>query len=185
MSCDAGEVTEKFENEQPFRHFIYVTAHSPNLPRHFTYVTTHLTLLSLHLRHSSFSNPSVALPTSQFLLQPFFRFSYVTSSSLNWPGEPPKAKEIYRIIQKVAHKLKKIIEGKKYNNCTIETHGFRRNRERVQGCEYIYSFHLQCSHCQFIVLNKTKNSFGDLGSLFKKCYIWTTLHDPEVCAQPF
>ena len=27
---------------------------------------------SLHLRHSSFSNPSVALPTSQLILQPFF-----------------------------------------------------------------------------------------------------------------
>ena len=46
------------------------------------------TLLSLYLRHSSFSNPSVASPTSQFFLQPFFRFSYVTSSSLTLPGEP-------------------------------------------------------------------------------------------------
>ena len=47
---------------QPFHHFPYVTAHSP-------------TLLSLYLHHSSFSNPSVASPTSQFILQPFFRFS--------------------------------------------------------------------------------------------------------------
>ena len=36
---------------QPFRHFTYVTAHSPTLP-------------SLYLRHSSFSNPSVTSPTS-------------------------------------------------------------------------------------------------------------------------
>ena len=50
------------------------TAHSPILP-------------SLYLRHSSFSNPSVASPTSQFSLQPSFRFSYLTSSSLNSPGE--------------------------------------------------------------------------------------------------
>ena len=50
-------------------------AHSPTLPL-------------LYLRQSSFSNPSVASPTSQFILQPFFRFSYVTSSSLNSPGEP-------------------------------------------------------------------------------------------------
>ena len=35
-----------------------------------------------------YSNPSVASPTSQFILQLFFRFSYVTSSSLNSPGEP-------------------------------------------------------------------------------------------------
>ena len=64
-------------------------AHSPTF-RHFTYVTTHSpTLLSLYLRHSSFSNPSVASPTSQLILQPFFRFSYVTGSSLTSPGEPP------------------------------------------------------------------------------------------------
>ena len=74
---------------QLFRRFTYLTAHSPTFP-------------SLHLRHNSFSNSSVALPTSQFILQPFncftqsqyilqpfFRFSYVTSSSLNSPGEPP------------------------------------------------------------------------------------------------
>ena len=50
---------------QLFRHFTYVTAHSP-------------TLQLLHLRHSSFSNHSVASPTSQVILQPFVRFSYVT-----------------------------------------------------------------------------------------------------------
>ena len=53
----------------------YITAHSPSLPL-------------LHLRHSSFYNPSVASPTSQFTLQPFFLFSYVTRSSLSSPGEP-------------------------------------------------------------------------------------------------
>ena len=55
---------------QPFRHLTYVTTHSPTLP-------------SLYLHHSSFSNTSVASPTSQFILEPFFRF-YVTSSSLNF-----------------------------------------------------------------------------------------------------
>ena len=39
---------------QPFRRFIYVTAHSP-------------AILLLHLRHSSFSNPSFASATSQAL----------------------------------------------------------------------------------------------------------------------
>ena len=60
---------------QPFRHFTYVTAHSR-------------TFLSLYIRHRSFSNPSVALSTSQLILLPFFRFSYVTGSSLTSPGEP-------------------------------------------------------------------------------------------------
>ena len=36
---------------------------------------------SLHLRHSSFSNPSLTLPTSQLILQPFRCFTYVTAHS--------------------------------------------------------------------------------------------------------
>ena len=90
-TCNVREAKEELENElwckwsnrrvaklilQPLRHFTYVAANSP-------------TLQSLYLHHSSFSNPSVASPTSQFILQPFFCFSYVTSSSLNSPGEPP------------------------------------------------------------------------------------------------
>ena len=39
---------------QPFQHFTYITAHSP-------------TLLSLHLHHSSFSNPPFASPTAEAL----------------------------------------------------------------------------------------------------------------------
>ena len=60
---------------QPFRHFTYVTSHSPTLP-------------SLYLRHSSFSNRFVDSPTSQLILQPFFRFSYVRGSWLTSAGEP-------------------------------------------------------------------------------------------------
>ena len=39
------------------------------------------TFLSLHLRHRSFSNPSVALPASQLILQPLRCFTYVTTHS--------------------------------------------------------------------------------------------------------
>ena len=73
LYCDVGEALLILQH---FRHCTYVTTHSPTLP-------------SLYLRHSSFSNPSVASPTSQFILQPFFRFSYVTSSSLTSPDDPP------------------------------------------------------------------------------------------------
>ena len=66
------------DSTQAFSSLHLVTTHSPTLP-------------SLYLRHSSLSNPSVTSPTSQFILQPFFRFSYVTTSSLNSPGEPPMA----------------------------------------------------------------------------------------------
>ena len=69
MSCDVDEATESFDNEQslfsnlsvasptsqlilqPLRRFTYVRAHSPTLPL-------------LRIRHSSFSNPSFASPTS-------------------------------------------------------------------------------------------------------------------------
>ena len=75
---------------QPFRRFTYVTAQLILQPfRHFTYVTTHSPNLALlDLRHSSFSNPSGASPTSQLILQPFYCLSNVTGSSLNSPGEP-------------------------------------------------------------------------------------------------
>ena len=66
---------------QTFRHFTYITAHSPTLP-------------SLYLRLNSFPNPSVASPTSQLILQPLFRFFYVKDSSLTSPGEPPMLNEI-------------------------------------------------------------------------------------------
>ena len=72
MSCDVGEATEELIL-QPFRHFTYVTAHSPNIP-------------SLYLRHSSFSKPSVALPTSQLILQTFRHLTYVTAHSPNLPS---------------------------------------------------------------------------------------------------
>ena len=65
MNCDVGEPTEELENELWCRW-------SDGKFGEWA-----------ELRHSSLSNPSVALPTSQLILQPFFLFSYVTGSSLN------------------------------------------------------------------------------------------------------
>ena len=45
-----------------------MSSHSPTFP-------------SLHLRQNSFSNPSIALPTWQLILQPFHCFTYVTVHS--------------------------------------------------------------------------------------------------------
>ena len=50
------------------RSFLVRTAHSP-------------TFSPLHLRHSSFSHPSVTLPTSQLILQHFRCFTYVSAHS--------------------------------------------------------------------------------------------------------
>ena len=74
---------------------MYVTAHSPSLP-------------SLYLHHSSFSNSFVASPTSQLILQPFFRFLYVTGSSLTSPGELPMVFVYFNclIMEKFVHDSK-------------------------------------------------------------------------------
>ena len=67
---------------QPFRHFTYVTAHSTTLP------LLHLrpnspNIPTLHQRHRSFSITSIALPTTQLILQPFRCFTYVRDYSVS------------------------------------------------------------------------------------------------------
>ena len=69
------------------------SAHSPTFPslhlRHSSLSnpsvaspTAHYpTFPSLHLRHNSFSNPSIALHTSQLILKPFRCFTYITDHS--------------------------------------------------------------------------------------------------------
>ena len=61
--------------------------HSPNLT-------------SLHLRHSSFSNPSAALPMSQLILQPFRCFTYVIGTS---PAPQLILQPFLRFIYATAH----------------------------------------------------------------------------------
>ena len=75
-ACDVGEAKERLENElwrkgwgmSSAMTLTMSSVHSPNFP-------------SLHLRYNSFSNPSVALRTSQIILQPFCCFTYVTVHS--------------------------------------------------------------------------------------------------------
>ena len=103
---------------QPFNCFTYVIGTSPTLPGEppmplwcliypcrFCNLPHSPILTSLHLRHSSFSNSSAALPTSQLILQPFFCFSYVTGSSLTSPGEPPM--ELIQTNKQTKHRLQK------------------------------------------------------------------------------
>ena len=80
--------------------FTYVTTDSPNLPslylRHRSCPNPSVAsptsqfilqiLLSLLLRHNSFSYPSVALPTSQLSLQPFRCFTHVKTHSPTLPS---------------------------------------------------------------------------------------------------
>ena len=71
-------------------HFTYVTAHSPTFP-------------SLHLRHSSIYNPSVALPMSQLILQPFRCFTYVTAHSPTLLSLPLCHRFFTYVIWRAAH----------------------------------------------------------------------------------
>ena len=103
MSCGVYEATERLENELWRRSSngklgewapLYIStsmssAHSPSFQSLHLRHSSFPTLPSLYLRHSSFANPSVASSTSQLILQPFFRFSYLTGFSLTSPGEPP------------------------------------------------------------------------------------------------
>ena len=74
MSCAVGEVSERLANELCYPSVTSpTTAHSPTLP-------------SLYLSHNLFSNSSVALPTSQLILQPFRCFTYVTANSATLPS---------------------------------------------------------------------------------------------------
>ena len=58
MSCDIGEVTDRLENEQSYLQYN---------------------------EQSSFSNLSVTSPTSQLILQPIRRFTYITTHSQTLP----------------------------------------------------------------------------------------------------
>ena len=112
MSCDVSEVAERLENEpccdynyelcsdynyelcsfsnnfvtsptsqlilQPFRRFTYTTAQSP-------------IFLLLHLRHSSFCNPSFASPTSQVL-------RLIHLASLIHEGDTHKYRQVLRMV---------------------------------------------------------------------------------------
>ena len=89
ISCDVVEVTERLENELCCDYNYELCSFSKFSVTSPTSQLNSPSLPSLYLRHSSFSNPSVASPTSQLILKPVFRFSYVTSSSLTSPGEPP------------------------------------------------------------------------------------------------
>ena len=66
---------------QPFHHFTYVTAHSPTLPLLYLHHSSFSNPSIALPNHNSFSNPSIALPTSQLILQSFHRFTYITAHS--------------------------------------------------------------------------------------------------------
>ena len=68
---------------------IMSSAHSPSFQSFHLHHTHSPTLPSLYLHHRSFSNPSVASPTSQLILQPLFCFFYITGFSLTSTGKPP------------------------------------------------------------------------------------------------
>ena len=69
-------------------------AHSPTFP-------------SLHLRHNSISNPSVALPTPQLILQHFSCFTYVTAHSPTFHSLLLRHRFFTYVSWRAAHEVKK------------------------------------------------------------------------------
>ena len=138
MSCDVGEVTERLENEQSSYIHTYSRAHSPTFP-------------SLHLRHSSFSKPFVALPTSQFILQPFRCFTYVIAHSptllslllrhrlFTWRAAQAKKYD----LSETQYDLYKrnIIKSIMYMDCTVFAFLSLRN---VDHFSFLVGQHLSC-----------------------------------------
>ena len=114
---------------QPFRRFTYVTAHSPTLPL-------------LHLRHSSFSNPSFASSTSQVLhlihlpSSPWRRF-LKRKFHVRWTGTgvpfpwPPQSPDLNLLNFTAWNHLKSLSDA-----ASVQDVGSLRNRT-VEGCEII------------------------------------------------
>ena len=107
----------------------------------FRYVIFHIgaTLSSLHLRHSSFSNPSVVSPTSHLILQLFRSFTYVTSTSPTSSCEPPM---IYNGL---------------YHGCTNHDTEGKRFKSPIHCCDvmkplYLFSGELWTPplHCKLV-----------------------------------
>ena len=88
---------------QPFRCFIFVTAHSSTLLSLLILKVHSPSFPSLHLRHSSFSSPSLALPTSQLILQPFRCFTYVTAHSPTLVSLFPRHKLFTYVTWRAVH----------------------------------------------------------------------------------
>ena len=87
---------------------------------------------TLHLRHSSFSNPSFALPTSQLIFQPFRCFTYITV-------HPPTLLSLF-----LRHRLFTYVTWRVAHNLKIRNSGRRRgwwvhqlNEWRIQQGEYL------------------------------------------------
>ena len=142
MSCNVGEVTVKVgEWASLYISISMSSAYSPTFP-------------SLHLRHSSFSNtsvalptlqlilqPSVALPTSPLILKPFFRFSYVTGSSLTSLGEPPMQNNTADHLTLVPFKSKFIIFVAYFNTSMLICNLARS----IIGCTTYSTWPFQCA----------------------------------------
>ena len=91
---------------------------------------------------SAFSNSSVASPTSQFTLQPFFRFSYVTGSSLTSPGEPPMPNYVTKFSQNIVadtDKNKALIDCHKCSSSFLSIVKFHPLKIPASGLEKVRS----------------------------------------------
>ena len=77
MSCDVGKPAPPHSTTLLPLYLCQSSFYSPSVAS--------TTSQALHLSHSSFSNPPAASPTSQLIIQPFYRFTYITGHSTTLP----------------------------------------------------------------------------------------------------
>ena len=100
LRCWRALISQIYKLENELCSTVYSSAHSPTFPSQlilqpfccFIYITAHSpTLLLLHLRHSSFSNPSFASPTSQAL-------HLIHLASRPWAATPHSIRMDYPLV---------------------------------------------------------------------------------------
>ena len=76
----------------------------------------------LENEENSFFNLSVTFPTSQLILQRYFRFSYVTSSSLTSPGKPSMPRDKISCHSATNVSIPQVIKLKNNSTLIISVH---------------------------------------------------------------
>ena len=87
---------------------------------------------SRYLRHSSFSNRSIASPTSQLILQPFLCFTYVTANSPTLLSLLLRHRLFTYVTWRAAHAPVNLCINSFCTLCILTYHNFNRSNEREQ-----------------------------------------------------
>ena len=111
--------------------------------------------LSLHLRHSSFSNPSLALPTSQLILQLFRCFTYITTHSPILLSLPLRHRIFTYVTWRASHYLNPTEKGVALSPChSADPHVVAMDLDSCCGSyKYLNPICFKVSTNKFVYIN--------------------------------